>query len=70
MPKADATHFHAKFRLPDKGRALKGWVVGYVVWLGSMKVVDLMTHARCVCLVPPCGQVGYRTQVPQRPIET
>ncbi len=43
----------------DKGRAIKGLVVSYVVRLGSMKGNGLRTCARCTGLVPCCGQHGY-----------
>ena len=70
-PQTGATHYHAQLELPDKGRAIKGLVVYYVVWLGSMFYgMCLWTSARCVGLVPCCGQDGYRAQVPQHPIET
>ena len=35
-PQTGATHNHAQLGLPDKGRAIKGLVVRYEVWLGSM----------------------------------
>ncbi len=35
-PKTGATHSHARLGLRDKGRAIKGLVVCYVVWLGLM----------------------------------
>ena len=50
--------------LPERGRAIKGLVVCYVMWLGSIKGMGLKT---CVGLVPFCG---YRAKVPQHPIET
>ncbi len=34
---AGATYYHAQLGLPDKDRAIKGLVVCYVKWLGSMK---------------------------------
>ena len=39
--KTGATHYHAQLGLPDKGCAIKGLVVCYIVWLGSTKGVDL-----------------------------
>ena len=68
-PQTGATHYHAQLRLPDKGRAITGLVVCYVVWLGSMKGMGLMTCARCWGLVPCCSQDGYRAQVQQHPID-
>ena len=50
--------------LPDKGRGIKGLVVCYEVWLGSMKGIGLKTCSRCVCLLPCCGHDSYRAQVP------
>ncbi len=48
-----ATHYHAKLGLPDKGRAIKGLVVCYDLWDGSL-------DKRKVCgLVPFFGQDGY-----------
>ena len=47
-PQTGATHYHAQLGLPDKRRAIKGSVVCYVAWLGSMKGVVLWTCARSV----------------------
>ena len=63
-PQTGATHYHAQLGLPDKDRAIKGLVVCYVVWLGSM--IYEMGHrigARCV-VVSCCVQDGYQSQVP------
>ena len=30
-PQTLATHYHAQFGPPDKGRAIKGFVVGYEI---------------------------------------
>ncbi len=65
-----ATRYNAQLRLPDKGRAIKGLIVCYMVWLGSIKGMGLRTFARCAGLVPFCCQDGYRDQVPQHQIET
>ena len=47
---------------------IKGLIVCYVCSVvGSLKRMGLRT---CAGLVPCCGQDGYRTQVPQTPIET
>ena len=52
-PKTGATHYHGQLRLMDKGRAIKGLVVCYIVWLGSIIYgMGLWTSARCVGLVP------------------
>ena len=52
----------------DKGRAIKGLVVSYVVWLGPLIYgMGLWTKARCVGLVPCFGKDGYQAQVPQHP---
>ena len=65
-PHTGANNYHSQFGLPEKGRAINWLVVCYVVWLGSMKGMSVKTCARCVGLVPCCGQIGYRAQVPQR----
>ncbi len=54
---------HAQLGLQDKGQAIIGYVVCYVVWLGSMKGMSVRSSARCRDLVPCCGQDGYRAQV-------
>ncbi len=59
----------AKLGFPDKGRAIKGLVVCYVVWLGSM-IYGIDLWIRPKCLVPCCGQDGYRAQVPKHPIDS
>ncbi len=38
-PKTGATIYQAQLGLPDNGRAIKGLVVCYVVWLGSIEWV-------------------------------
>ena len=41
----------AQLGLPDRGRAIKGLVVCYVVWLGSMTYgIGLWTSEMCVVL--------------------
>ena len=69
-PKTGATQYHAQLGLPDRGRAIKGLVVRYVVWLESMKGMNLRAYARCACLFPCCGQDGYRAKVPQHFLKT
>ncbi len=59
-----ASHNHAQLGLQDKGHAIKGLEVCYLVWLGSMKGMFLRIF---VGLVPFCGHDGYRAQVPQHP---
>ena len=60
-PQTGGTHYHAHLGLPDKGRAIQGFVVCYVVWLESMLYgLGLWTSARCVGLVACCGQGGYK----------
>ena len=50
-PQKGATHYHSWLGLSDKGRAIKGLVVCYVVWLGTMIYeMDLWTSAVCVSL--------------------
>ncbi len=47
-PHTGRSQYHAQFWLPDNGRAIKGLVVCYVVWLESMKewVLGLVQGAR------------------------
>ena len=55
------TCYHAQLRHPDKGRAIKRLFVCYVVWLGYIiSRMGLWNSARCVGLVPCCGQDGYQ----------
>ena len=61
---------HTQLGLPDKGCAIK-LVVCYLIWLWSMIYgMNLWTSARCVGLVPRCGQDGYLAQIPKHPINT
>ena len=53
-PQTGATHYHAQLGRPDKGRAIKGLDVSYVVWIGSMKGIGLRTCTRWAGLVPCC----------------
>ena len=59
-PQTGATQYQAQLGLTDKGGAIKGLIVCYVVWLGSMKGLGL---------VPSCGQDGYQAQAQQHSIE-
>ena len=62
-PQTGATQYYAQLGLSDKVRAIKGLVVCYVVWLGSMKGLVLgIAQGAWV------GQDGYRAQVPKPPI--
>ena len=63
-----ATHYHEQLELPDKGHTIKGLVVWYVSWLGSMIYGIRIRKVRG--LVPCYGQDGYQAQVPQHPIDT
>ena len=72
-PQTGATHYHAKLGLPDKGRAVKVFVVTFVccsmaqindLWDGSMD------QRKERGLVSCCGQDGYRAQVLQRHIDS
>ncbi len=54
--KIGETHYHAHLGLLDNDRAIKGLVVYYVVWLGSIKEMGLSTCARYTGMVPCCGQ--------------
>ena len=48
-PKTDATYYHEQLGLPDKGYAIKAFVVCYVAWLGSIIYgMGLWTSARCM----------------------
>ena len=58
-PQTDATHYHAHLGLSDKGLAIKELVVCYVMWLGSIKGMDLRTSAGCASLIPWCVEYGY-----------
>ncbi len=50
-PKTGASYHHAQLGLPDKGLAIIGLVVCYVLWLGSMIYeMVIWTSARCVVL--------------------
>ncbi len=60
-PQTGATHYHVQLGVTGKGRAIKGFIVCYIVWLGSLKWMGLGTSARWF---PCCGQDGYRAQVP------
>ncbi len=53
---------HAQLGLPDKDRAIKGFVICYVVLLWSMGLV--CGQAQGTWSVP-FGQDGYRAQVPK-----
>ncbi len=70
MPQTGATHYYAHLGLSDKGRASKGLVVCYVVWIGSMiyGMIGLWDKYKVRGLVP-CKD-GYRAQVPQHPVDT
>ncbi len=52
-------HCHAKLGISDKGRAIKGLVVFYAVWIGSMGWVFGPEQGTWFY----CGQDGYRSQV-------
>ncbi len=46
-PQTGATHYHAQLGLLDNGRVIKGLVVCYVVWLGSLIYrMVMLTSAR------------------------
>ncbi len=65
---AQLISMHTQLGLQDRGRAIKGLVVRYEVWLESMRWMHLRAYARCACLVPCCGQDDHRAKVPQQPI--
>ena len=70
-PQTVASHYHAVLpELPDKGRKIKGLVVCYIVWLGSMKGIGLRTCARRAGQNTCFGQDGYQAQVQHDPIGT
>ena len=69
LPQSGATHYDVQLGPHNKGRSIKGLVVCYVVWLGSMKGMDLRTYTSCISMVPCCGQDGCQAQVPQNPIK-
>ncbi len=48
-PQTGATLYLAQIGLTDKGRAIKGLIVGSVVWLGSMIYgMGLWTSGKCM----------------------
>ncbi len=50
---------------------IKGLVVCYVVWLGSMVYgMGLWISVMCLGPVPCCGQDGFRAQVPRHIIDS
>ena len=51
-PQTGATRHHAQLGIPDKGFTIKGFVVCYELWLGSLKGMGLRTITRFVGLVP------------------
>ena len=63
FPKTGATHYLAQLEISDKVHAIKGLVVCYVVWLGSMKGIGLRNCTKCVGLVPCCGQDGCQVRL-------
>ena len=59
-PKTGTTLYNALLELRDKGRAIKRFVVCYVVWLGPMIYgMGVWSNARCVGVFPCCGQSGW-----------
>ncbi len=54
-----ATHYHKQLGLLDKGRAIKEFVVFYVLWLGSMEEMGLRTCTSCAGLVSCCVVSGW-----------
>ena len=64
-PQTGATQYYTQSGLTDKGCAIKGLVVCFVVWLGSMSYgMGLWTSTRCMGMVPCCGPDGYKAQLP------
>ncbi len=59
-PQTGVTHYNAQLVLLDKDLVIRGLVVCYVVWLGSMKGMGLRTCARCIGLDPCYDQDGYQ----------
>ncbi len=60
-----ATHYHGQLGFPDKVHAMKGLVVCYVVWLGSM-IYELFLRTSERCVVWPL--VVFRMAI--KPIDT
>ncbi len=66
-PQTGATHHYALLELPDKGCTIKGFIVYYVLWLGSMRgFVSGLVQGSWIWF----GKDGYRAQISQHPIET
>ena len=59
-PQTGVTHYHAQLVVLDKDLVIRGLVVCYVVWLGSMKGMGLRNCARYMDLDPCYDQDGYR----------
>ncbi len=58
-PQTGATHYHTQIGPSDKGRAIKGLVVCYAIWLGTMICwMSLWTSARCVVWSPIVGRMA------------
>ncbi len=69
-PQTEATHCHAQFGLPDKGRAIKRLVVYCVVWLRYMIYgIGLLTSTRCV-VCSLLVSMAFRAQVLLNRIDT
>ncbi len=58
LPPTGETDYHAKFKLPDEGRTIKGLAVCYEVWLGSMKGMGLRTCTQGARVSSLDGQDG------------
>ncbi len=72
-PQTGATHYYAQLVHQTKVVQSKGWLSA-IVCCNMAKINgqwDGSTNKRKVRgLVPCCGQDGYRTQVPQLPIDS
>ena len=67
-PQTGATHYHAKFGLPDKVRAIIGLVVCFVAMARINELLSL-NKRKVRGLVPYCDWDGYPGQVLQHPID-
>ena len=67
-PQTGVTHYHAQLVVLDKDLVIRGLVVCYVVWLGSMKGMGLRTCARCTDLI--VVRMAIELKYRNTPIET
>ncbi len=71
QPQPQLITIHSGLGLPDKGRAIKGFVVCLLrIVVRIFKGLVVVSLAQGTWgLIPCCGQDGYLAQVPQHPLE-